>query len=218
MLVPKNLIALGMTGNGPGQEPSRHWHVETDRMRNAAPYAIVDVETTFGDPRHAGIMEVAVVLTDGLDEVGRWSSLVHPQGPIDHFVSMLTGITPAMVSTAPRFAEVAEVVDRMTAGAVVVAHNARFDMTALGNAFGKCGQVFERETLCTEQLSRQLFPHLKFHNLNSLCRHIGVRQKADHRALGDALACKAAFVALLERFGPERIAAATPPPALRMTA
>ncbi|MEO8069556.1 MAG: 3'-5' exonuclease [Flavobacteriales bacterium] len=187
-------------------------------MRNAAQYAIVDVETTFGDPRHACIMEVAVVLTDGQREMERWSSLVHPQGPIDRFVSALTGITPAMVSTAPRFSQVADVVERMTTGAVVVAHNARFDLTALSSAFGKCGQVFHRETLCTEQLSRQFFPHLKFHNLNSLCRHIGLPQKGNHRALGDALACKAAFVDLLARFGTERIAAATLPPALRMTA
>jgi DNA polymerase-3 subunit epsilon len=189
-------------------------------MRDPAPYAIVDVETTYGDPRRACVMEVAVILTDGQREMERWSSLVHPHngGAIDPFVSRLTGITPAMVSKAPRFAEVAAVVDRMTAGSIVVGHNARFDMVALGTSFERCGQSFQRDTLCTEQLSRQFFPHLKFHNLNSLCRHMGVSLKADHRAMGDAMACAAAFSLLLARFGTDRVAVCAVPAALRLCA
>ncbi|MFZ1688910.1 MAG: 3'-5' exonuclease [Flavobacteriales bacterium] len=189
-------------------------------MRDPALYAIVDVETTYGDPRRACVMEVAVILTDGRRELERWSSLVRPQngGPIDPFVSMLTGITPAMLSKAPRFAEVVTTVQRMTAGSIVVAHNARFDMTALGLAFERCGQSFTRDTLCTEQLSRQFFPHLKFHNLNSLCRHMGIPARADHRALGDALACKAALEGVLERFGEDRVLSAMLPAVTRMRA
>ena len=187
-------------------------------MRNAERYAVVDVETTSGDPRIAGIMEVAIILTDGRSALERWSSLVHPQGPIDFFVGRLTGITPAMVRDAPRFGEVAAVIERMTEGTTIVAHNTRFDMTALATAFARQGRSFRRDSLCTEQLSRQFFPHLKLHNLNSLCLHMGVNRRGNHRAMVDAMACAEAFAMLLATFGEARMMAACLPQQLRLSA
>ncbi|MBK7555309.1 MAG: 3'-5' exonuclease [Flavobacteriales bacterium] len=187
-------------------------------MRCRAPYAVVDVETTIGDPCHGRITEIAVLLTDGRVELGRWSTLVQPQAPMNAFVTTLTGITEELLADAPTFAQVLDVVNELTEGATIVAHNARFDLTALQASFARCGRVFERESLCTEQLSRQFFPHLRFHNLNSLCRHIGVAHRGNHRALGDALACKLAFVGLVERFGEERVNAASMPHLVRLSA
>jgi DNA polymerase III subunit epsilon len=187
-------------------------------MRNKAPYAVVDVETNIGDPCNGRITEIAVLLTDGRAELGRWSTLVQPLAPMNAFVTSLTGITKELVANAPTFAQVLDVVDEMTEGATIVAHNARFDLTALGSSFARCGRTFERDSLCTEQLSRQLFPHLRFHNLNSLCRHMGVAHRGDHRALGDAVACRHAFVGLLERFGEDRVRAAAMPHLMRLSA
>lgn len=172
-------------------------------------YAVVDVETTFGDPERAPIMEVAVVILEGRGEVTKWSSLVRSGSAPEPFVGMLTGINASMLDGAPTFRDVASQVNRMTEGAVVVAHNARFDMVALGSAFRRLDLGFERQALCTEQLSRRFFPHLRFHNLNSLCGHLGVERRARHRALGDALACADAFTQLVDRFGEEAVLGST---------
>ncbi len=199
-------------------EPSSGRFVQTSRMRSGVTYAVVDVETNVGDPCNGRITEIAVVLTDGRVELGRWSTLVQPQAPMNAFVTTLTGITAELLANAPTFAQVLDIVDELTQGSTIVAHNARFDLTALQASFARCGRTFERDSLCTEQLSRQFFPHLRFHNLNSLCRHIGVAQRGNHRALGDALACKLAFFGLLERFGHERVNAASMSHFMRLSA
>lgn len=178
-------------------------------MSSEQRYAVVDVETTFGDPERAAIMEVAVVLLEGRQEVGRWSSLVRSGSAPEPFVGVLTGISKSMLDCAPTFTEVAEQILGFTEGAVVVAHNARFDMLALGSAFRRLDLGFERQALCTEQLSRRFFPHLRFHNLNSLCGHLGVQRKATHRALSDALACADAFTNLVGRFGETTVLGST---------
>lgn len=172
-------------------------------------YAVVDVETTFGDPDRAAIMEVAVVVLEGRGEVMRWSTLVRSGSGPDPFVGLLTGINRSMLDGAPTFSEVANGVQAMTEGAIIVAHNARFDMTALGSAYRRLGLGFERYAICTEQLSRRFFPHLRFHNLNSLCGHLGVGSRARHRAMGDALACADAFTRLVDRFGEEAVLGST---------
>lgn len=168
-------------------------------------YAVVDVETTFGDPERAAIMEVAVVLLEGQGEVMRWSSLVRSGAGPEPFVGLLTGINKAMLDDAPTFRDIAGHVNTLTEGAIIVAHNARFDMVALGAAHRRLDLAFERQAICTEQLSRRFFPHLRFHNLNSLCGHLGVDRRARHRALGDALACADAFTQLVSRFGEEAV-------------
>ncbi len=172
-------------------------------MRSAV-YAVLDVETTHGDPRKGSIMEVGVVLHDGEGMRGSWSSLVRPEGEIPSFIRKLTGITPAMVKDAPRFVEVARELMRITEDRVVVAHNVRYDMTSLEHEFARTGLVFHRPVLCTEQLSRQLVPGLQHYNLGSLCRFFGIRSDGRHRALNDAHATMLLHRALMERFGEER--------------
>ena len=90
-------------------------------------------------------------------------------------------------------------------------------MTALEHEFARTGLVFDRPTLCTERLARQLVPHLSHYNLGSLCRYFGIEFKAAHRALNDAEATATLFTRLLNEFGEERVLSlvATWPKALR---
>ncbi len=174
-------------------------------------FAVIDVETTEGDPMQGRVMEVAVIALDGGIERLRWDSLVHPGQRVPWFSRKLTGIDDAMLRDAPRFHEVARTIATLTQDRIVVAHNARFDMTALAHEFARTGLPLERATLCTEKLGRRLAPQLEHHNLSSLCRHYGIAFPKAHRALADAEATAALLAIYLERFGPEAVAGCISP-------
>ena len=104
--------------------------------------------------------------------VSEWSTLVNPGVPIPPEIQALTGITNAMVRDAPPFARVADEVAARTAGALFVAHNARFDYGFLKHAFARLQRAFSARVLCTVRLSRRLFPEEPRHNLDSvIARH-----------------------------------------------
>ncbi|MCB9194256.1 MAG: 3'-5' exonuclease [Flavobacteriales bacterium] len=165
----------------------------------------MDVETTHGDPLVGRVIEVAVLVHDGSGIRERWHSLVDPGRAVPAFVQMLTGITTEMVRGAPTFKELVPVIRDLTQGRIIVAHNARFDMTVLSMEFGRCKRTFERSTLCTERLSHQLLPGLSHYNLTSLCRHLGVPISGQHRALNDAEATLGLLALLLDAHGRDRV-------------
>ncbi len=164
-------------------------------------FAVLDVETTSGDPRVGEVMEVAIIAVDGTDERLRWSSLVRPWTSVPPFIRRLTGITDGLLIDAPRFHEVVRTLETLTQDRIVVAHNVRFDMTALEHEFARTGLVFDRPTLCTERLARRLVPNLTHYNLGSLCRHFGIPFPAAHRAMSDAEATASLLEQLVQRFG-----------------
>ena len=170
-------------------------------MRLFAPaLAFVDLETTGMDPAGAGITEVAIVRVtaagDGEPTVDAWSTLVNPGHRIPPAIQALTGITDAMVRGAPSFAAIAGEVERRTAGAVFVAHNARFDYGFLKHAFARIGRTYSARVLCTVKLSRRLFPDAASHSLDAVVERHGLAVAGRHRALGDARALWS-FVAAL---------------------
>ncbi|MBL7955669.1 MAG: 3'-5' exonuclease, partial [Flavobacteriales bacterium] len=126
-------------------------------------------------------------------------------------------IEPAMLTEAPAFVDVVRTLETLTQDRIVVAHNVRFDMTALEHEFARTGLVFDRPTLCTERLARQLVPHLPHYNLGSLCRYFGIEFRAAHRALSDAEATAGLLKRLMDEHGEDRILAAVTswPKALR---
>jgi DNA polymerase-3 subunit epsilon len=168
-------------------------------------FAVLDVETTSGDPTKGRVVEVAILAMDGTSERLRWESLVQPRIPVPPFIRRLTGIDNAMLREAPSFIEVVRTLETLTQDRIVVAHNVRYDMTALEHEFARTGLVFDRPTLCTERLTRRLVPSLPHYNLGSLCRYYGIPFNAAHRALSDAEATAALLTRLLDQFGEDRI-------------
>jgi DNA polymerase-3 subunit epsilon len=180
-------------------------------MRLFAPaLAFVDLETTGMDPARDGITEVAIVRVaadpnGGEPSVDAWSTLVDPGHPIPPAIQALTGITDAMVKGAPSFAAIAGEVERRTAGAVFVAHNARFDYGFLKHAFARLGRTYSARVLCTVKLSRRLFPDAASHSLDAVIERHGLAVAGRHRALGDAGALWSFVVALYDHLPPELI-------------
>ena len=126
-------------------------------------------------------------------------SLVNPERDIQPFVVNLTGINNNMLRNAPKFYEVAKRIVEITNDCILVAHNAQFDYRILRTEFNRLGYEFERESLCTVELSKYLIPGLPSYSLGKLVRSLGIPVADRHRASGDALATVKLFKLLLDK-------------------
>lgn len=149
-------------------------------------YAVVDIETTGGSPKHEKITEIAVIIHDGHSIVDEFVSLVNPEKYIPPHITALTGITNEMVAEAPKFYEIAAKIVKLTENKTFVAHNVGFDYGFIKNEYKSLGYQFQREQLCTVRLSRKLIPGMKSYSLGSLCDELGIINTDRHRAAGDA--------------------------------
>jgi len=93
-----------------------------------------------------------------------------------------------MLRSAPKFYEVAKRIVEITEDCILVAHNAQFDYRILTTEFRRLGFDFERENLCTVELSKKLIPDLPSYSLGKLVRSLGIPVSDRHRAAGDATA------------------------------
>ena len=162
-------------------------------------YSILDIETTGGKYNEEGITEIAVYKFDGHKVVDQFISLVNPEIPIQPFVVGLTGINNEMLRHAPKFYEVAKRIVEITEGTIIVAHNAKFDYRILRTEFKRLGFEFERESLCTVELSKKLIPGQPSYSLGKLVRALGIPLSDRHRASGDAQATVKLFKMLLAK-------------------
>ncbi len=162
-------------------------------------YAILDIETTGGKYNEEGITEIAIYKYDGHQVVDQFISLVNPEREIQPFVVNLTGINSNMLRHAPKFYEVAKRIVEITTDCIVVAHNAQFDYRILRTEFSRLGFEFERQSLCTVELSKNLIPGQPSYSLGKLVRSLGIPVSDRHRASGDAQATVKLFKMLLAK-------------------
>lgn len=162
-------------------------------------YAILDIETTGGKYNEEGITEIAIYKHDGHKVVDQFISLVNPERDIQPFVVNLTGINNNMLRNAPKFYEVAKRIVEITSDCIIVAHNAQFDYRILRTEFSRLGFEYERESLCTVELSKNLIPGQPSYSLGKLVRSLGIPVSDRHRASGDALATVKLFKMLLDK-------------------
>ncbi len=165
---------------------------------------VVDLETTGGSADTDAITEIGAVKMRGGEILGEFATLVDPGREIPPQIVSLTGITTAMVHDAPRIEEVLPAFFEFARGAILVAHNARFDVGFLKRA-GADQQLpwpFPA-TLCTVTMARRILsrheaPTVK---LAALADLFDVSVTPTHRALDDARATVEVFHRLLERVG-----------------
>ena len=167
-------------------------------------FVVVDLETTGGAPADAGITEIGAVKVRGGEVLGRFQTLVNPGSPIPPFVAALTGITDALVATAPPLAAALPMFWEFAGDAVLVAHNAPYDTGFLAAAGTKLGYPWPAPTvLDTARLARVVLHRDEVRNckLATLAAHFRATVTPTHRALDDALATADVLHALLERAG-----------------
>lgn len=172
------------------------------------PLAFVDLETTGATAAVDRITEIGIVTVDADGRVDEWQQLVNPGQPISPFIEQLTGISNAMVATAPPFAAVAGETLARLQGRLFVAHNARFDHGFLKHEFKRAGVRFRGPALCTVKLSRALYPEHQRHSLDALIERHRLQAAARHRALADAQLVHQFWQIAHRERTPEQIAAA----------
>ena len=152
--------------------------------------AVIDFETTGLSPAQgARATEIAVVLVQGGEIVGRFQSLMNTGAWVPPFIEHLTGITNRMLHAAPPARAVMHEVARFTKGCPLVAHNAAFDRAfwQAEHARAECAPDAAHAFACTLLLSRRLYPHADNHRLGTLAKlHALPSAGRAHRALADA--------------------------------
>ena len=161
-------------------------------------YAIVDIETTGGHASAHGITEIAIYVHDGNEIVRKYKTLINPQQKIPLYITALTGISNAMVASAPVFEEKAQEIFELLNNNIFIAHNVNFDFSFVKHHLKNCGYELNVKKLCTVRLSRKVFPGLPSYSLGNICRHLQINIEDRHRADGDAKATVILFEKLLQ--------------------
>lgn len=177
----------------------RHWVMPDPHLADIA-FIALDLETTGARPGPCKITEIGAVRLEGLREVRRFSTLVNPMRPIPPFITRITGITQEMVADAPRIEEVIPELLAFLEEAVVVAHNAPFDVGFLNYELSRlAGYRLGEGAIDTLPLARAVFPGLPNYRLGTIAEALGAPVIACHRALADAQAVSHVFVTLAKR-------------------
>jgi DNA polymerase-3 subunit epsilon len=166
-----------------------------------ATFCVLDLETTGGSRADDMITEIGVVKVRGGECLGTFHTLVNPGRAIPPQITVLTGLTDAVVHTAPRIETVLGSLLDFLGDAVFVAHNAAFDLGFVRAALVRDDRPEYRPTVVdTAALARRLLrdevPNCK---LSTLASRLRLDHSPTHRALDDALATTDLLHLLIER-------------------
>ncbi len=167
------------------------------------PFCVLDIETTGGRASDLGITEIGAVRYVGGELQGSFQTLVDPGLPIPPTITILTGITHAMVIGAPTVAEMLPALLEFIGDAVVVGHNVRYDLSFINAALEHHGYPRLRSrSVDTAALARRLLKgEVRNNKLGTLAAHFGSPVTPNHRALADAEATAHVLWCLFERAG-----------------
>ena len=167
-------------------------------------FVVVDLETTGGSAQSCRITEIGAVKVRGGEVLGEFQTLVDPGTAIPPFIAVLTGITDAMVAGSPRLEQALPAFLEFSRGAVLVAHNAPFDLGFLKAGCTHLGIDWPgHDSLDTARLARRVLTRDEAPNckLATLARLFRSATTPDHRALSDARATVDVLHGLLARLG-----------------
>ncbi len=162
-----------------------------------------DTETTGLSPRHDRIIELGAARYVGLRKVAEGNWLLNPQHPISYHAENVHGITQADLEGAPTFEEIYPEFAALTEGAILLAHNARFDVQFMAAEIERAGYPMPPHvTVDTLQLFRRTFHGLASYRLEYVANVMGVSGGEFHRALDDAFYVADVYRIILRQLGP----------------
>ncbi len=167
-------------------------------------FVVVDLETTGATPASCEITEIGAVKVRGGEVLGEFQTLVNPHRAIPPFIAVLTGITDGMVAGAPGIESALPAFLEFSRGAVLVAHNAPFDLGFLKAGCNRLGIPWPGfDSLDTARLARRVLTRDEAPNckLSTLARLFRTEVQPCHRALADAQATVDVLHGLLARLG-----------------
>jgi DNA polymerase III epsilon subunit-like protein len=176
---------------------------DRDRFSDAI-ITVMDLETT-GFGSSADLLEVTAIRYQNGVELGKYTSLIKPSGPIPERITELTGITDDMVRKAPPPAQVlAELIAFVGPNARIAGHNIGFDLRFLAKRFEQFNitppACFDTKSgLDTLALARRLLPHLPDHHGTTVGAALGIANPQAHRSEADVRMTAAILYALVQK-------------------
>lgn len=166
-------------------------------MKNRT-YVVFDLETVCTSHEDKTIIEIGAVKIENGRITDTFDRLINPEREIPEIISDITGITDDTVKDMPKAAEVLPEFKKFCGSAVMVAHDAGYDMSVLNIVAKRNGMYFGNKTMDTLKMSRELYPDETKHNLGIMCERLGVELKRPHRANEDAMATAQCFIKIME--------------------
>ncbi len=152
-------------------------------------FVAIDVETTGFEPaKGARVIEFAAHRTRADGTVLESFSTLINHGSPDTGAEFIHGISAEMLKDAPSFSDVWPAIESIMSNAIVVAHNAAFDMSFMASEIGLAGASMNTmPALCSYWLSRQAFPEFENHKLATVAANLGLTNSHAHDASADAM-------------------------------
>ena len=171
----------GMVTNGKGQKLDGR-------------FVVFDIETTGFSSLTCHIIEIGAVLVENGEITDHFSTFVNPKVPIPFRIEQLTSINDSMVMDAPTIEEVLPEFLEFSKGAVMVAHNADFDMGFIMKNCDRLEIEHDFTYVDTVGMARFLLPALNRFKLDTVAKAVGVSLDNHHRAVDDAACTAEIFV------------------------
>jgi len=168
-------------------------------------FVVFDLETTGYYPADDAIIEIGAVKISGGRIVDRFSKFVNPQRPIPFRITEVTHIDDSMVKDAPLIEEVLPQFLEFAGSAVMVAHNASFDMSFIHENALRLGMDRDYTVVDTVAMSRFLIPEIAKYKLDNVVKVFNISLENHHRAVEDAEATALVFLKLIERCNKKEI-------------
>ncbi|HEY2935886.1 MAG TPA: exonuclease domain-containing protein [Gaiellaceae bacterium] len=164
-----------------------------------ATYVVVDLETTGLSPGRSRICEIGAVRVARLEEAGTFELLVNPGERLPAAIAALTGLADGELRRAPGAASAVGRFLAFAGDAVLVAHNARFDLAFLDREVERLtGRRLAAPVVDTVWLARRLLAGRTSRcSLAALAHFFGTDARPCHRALPDAQATAEILLALI---------------------
>ena len=161
-------------------------------------FVVFDLETTGFSPIKDKIIEIGAVKVENGKITERFSTFVNPKVPIPFEITKLTSITDQMVLDAPDIETVLPQFLEFVGDAVLVAHNAGFDVGFIEQNCRYQDIQPDFTSVDTVAMARILLPTLSKYKLNVVANALHISLENHHRAVDDAEATAEIFVRFVE--------------------
>ena len=164
-------------------------------------FVVFDIETTGLNSHTNKIIEIGAVKIKAGRIIDRYSQLINPGISIPYHITEITSITNEQVANQPKIDEVIGKFVDFIGDAVLVAHNAPFDMGFIKRDIKEYLNIdLENSVIDTLQMARDLFPDFKKYGLGDLNKSLGLALEKHHRAVDDSQATANMFIIFLEKY------------------
>ena len=172
-----------------------------DKKIDEEEFVVFDIETTGLNSHTNKIIEIGAVKIKAGRIIDRYSQLINPGISIPYHITEITSITNEQVANQPKIDEVIGKFLDFIGDAVLVAHNAPFDMGFIKRDIKEYLNIdLENSVIDTLQMARDLFPDFKKYGLGDLNKSLGLALEKHHRAVDDSQATANMFIIFLEKY------------------